>query len=156
MNERQQYIILRSFEKVLKEAIKDVGAEVKADLVEQNDGEGISVNVSIGDAKAKLALVCPTGKELVGMGDEFLQFMRDHGMTHETVNEDWKRCVTVSGRHVIWEETGEYVPGVVVQIVNKASYVKPTMDAQGVLMAARDCGLLDASTIELLEGADGN
>ena len=158
MNDRQKFIILKAFEGVLKDALKDVSADVKADLMELSDGETLTIGVDVGGEKVKISLVCPQSTEFVGRGEEFEAFMQAHGMTKTVINDDWKKCVVQAGRNVLWEETGEIVPGVCVQVVDKAAYVKTThFDKPKVLWAARESGLLDAATVSLLKGgASGN
>ena len=150
MNTKQQLVIAAAVERVAGKARKDLAADVKAQLYEEgNDGAA----VKIGDQRVHVNLYSPSSKEYVGEGEEFTEFMREHGMIREVVDDEWKKCIVVAGKNVLWEETGEVVPGVSVQIVEKADYVKvEKLNAEKVLAAARDAGLLEADPLPMLEG----
>ena len=150
MNDKERFVILKAFERVVKDASKDVAADVKAQLIEEGNA---GVKVLIGGERVTVNLYTPSSTEYVGTGEEFVSFMRDHGMTHEVVSDEWKQCVVVAGDKVLWEETGEVVPGVYVQVVQKADFIKcERMNARKVLFAARDAGMLDGATVQMLEG----
>ena len=153
MNNEKLLVILRAYQKVLKNAADNVAADVKSELWERNEGNGTSDDVYIGDVRAKVTLEAPSvGKELVGQGEEFEEFMREHGMVIEVIDERWTQCVVQAGGKVLWEETGELVPGVYVQVTEKAQAVKVyNPNPRETLFAAREAGLLEATTIHLLE-----
>ena len=150
VNEKQQLVLVSAVHSVSGKAKKELAAEVKAQLYEEgNDG----ATVKIGDQRVTINLYCPSTKEYVGDGEEFAEFMREHGMVKEVIDDEWKKCIVVAGNKVLWEETGEVVPGVSVQIIEKADYVKcERMNAEKVLAAARDAGMLDSVSLPLLEG----
>ena len=152
MSKKQQLVLASAVERIAGKAKKDLAADVKAQLYEEgNDG----ATVKIGSQRVHINLYSPSSKELVGEGEEFIGFMREHGMVREVVDDEWKKCIVVAGKNVLWEETGEVVPGASVQIVEKADYVKvERFNAEKVLAEAREAGMLDSVTLPMLEGGN--
>jgi len=105
------YAVRNIAAKVIEEGLKNDAAEVKAQLLDEYERTGQDrVEVRFGRLKAHVTL--KSGREtLHGVGPEFVEFMRDKGMTHEVVDPEWKDCVVNVGGQVIWAETGEVVPG---------------------------------------------
>lgn len=161
--EKQMLVMRVALGTILDPETEASKAAVKADMWERNDGNGTSDTVVIGDTKTKVTFVGQSAtKTLVGRGEEFEQFMREHGMVKEVIDDGWTKCVVQAGSEIIWEETGEVVPGVVFQLKERAAYVKVgipkngTDEAWEILNAAYTAGMLDSATIQMLGGGDGD
>ena len=152
MNDKERLVVLKAFQKVLDSAVDDATAEVKAELWERNGGNGTGDDVYIGDTKSKVAFVGQSAsKQFIGRGEEFEQFMRDHGMVKEVIDDGWTKCVVQAGDRVLWEETGEVVPGVYISFKERAAYVTVKIhEPKDVLFAAHYAGMLDGATLQML------
>ena len=130
---------------------KLLAAEVKSELIERGS---VGDTVKIGNQRAHITLVCPEPKpEFTGGEPGFFEFMQEHGMTVEKVSDKWVEHVVEVNGQVIWQETGEVVPGARVRMVEKASYTKvERMSSRDVLFEAKKAGMLDAVTLPMLEG----
>ena len=160
MDAGKRYIILKAFEKALKDALGDANADVRAELDALSATYGVDrINVRIGDTETKVTLVQRKAvRELVGEGAEFMEFMADHGMVRATVDESWTDHAAEVGGDIVWLDTGEVVPGARASVRESAPYPKVSgLKPAEVLKAASAEGLLEPVAVPLLErGIDGD
>lgn len=141
------YATASAMGKALEEYRKDAGAELKAKLMEQYEDAGQDrVNIQWPGGTAYVTLA-PGRRTIEGEGPAFMEFMRDHGMTVETVSPEWKELVEERDGRLIWKETGEVVPGAGVK--EGAAYV-----ALKGLKAPDRLAFIDHMRTEGLGGAD--
>ena len=160
MDAGKRYIILKAFEKAIKDALGDANADVRAELDALSATYGVDrINVRIGDTETKVTLVQRKAtRELVGEGAEFMEFMADHGMVRATVDESWTEHAAEVGGDIVWLDTGEVVPGARASVRESAPYPKVSgLKPAEVLRAANAEGLLEPVAVPLLErGIDGD
>ena len=160
MDAGKRYIILKAFEKAIKDALGDANADVRAELDALSATYGVDrINVRIGDTETKVTLVQRKAvRELVGDGAEFMEFMADHGMVRATVDESWTDHAAEVGGDIVWLDTGEVVPGARASVRESAPYPKVSgLKPAEVLKAASAEGLLEPVAVPLLErGHDGD
>lgn len=142
-----EFAVKKTFAKALDDHIKDESADLKAHLMALNDETGADrIAWQVGDMKGSVTL-CAGRETIVGDGPEFMAFMREHGMTVESVDPGWKDCVTKVAGRVVWAETGEPVPGASVQ--TGAEYVK----VNGVKASERMALIEEAARTGIIGGA---
>ena len=154
MDAGKRYIVLKAFEKALKDALGDASADVRAELDALSATYGVDrINVRIGDTETKVTLVQRKAtRELVGEGAEFMAFMADHGMVRATVDESWTDHAAEVGGDIVWLDTGEVVPGARASVRESAPYPKVSgLKPAEVLKAASAEGLLEPVAVPLLE-----
>lgn len=148
-----------SLDKELSSRLRDLRCDVYEDLVEENDGRKNVKGVGIGNVEVTIG-VYPSQQTtaIVGYGEEFTEFMREHGMTHEVINDGWEQCVVQMGGKIVWEETGEVVPGAYLQVQDNKPKMRISiprgMTHNEVLFEASQAGLLDVATMPLLIEGD--
>ena len=160
MDAGKRYIVLKAFEKALKDALGEANVDIRAELEALSSTYGVDrINVRIGDTETKVTLVQRKAvRELVGSGAEFMEFMADHGMVRATVDESWTEHAAEVGGDVVWLDTGEVIPGARASVKESAPYPKVSgLKPAEVLRAANAEGLLEPVAVPLLErGTDGD
>ena len=142
-----EFAVKKTFAKELDEHIKDESADIKSELLDLYEESGADrVAWQVGSMKGSVTL-CAGRETIVGDGPEFMEFMREHGMTIETVDPGWKDCVAKVGGRVVWAETGEPVPGASIQ--TGAEYLK----VNGVKASERMKLIEEAGRIGIIGGA---
>ena len=160
MDAGKRYVILKAFEKAMKDALGDSNADIRAELEALSATYGVDrINVRIGDTETKVTMVQRKAvREYRGEGAAFMEFMADHGMVTATVDPKWQDEVAEVGGDIVWLATGEIVPGAHVEVRESAPYPKVSgLKPAEVLSAARDEGLLEPVAVPMLErGRDGD
>lgn len=161
MDAGKRYVILKAFEKALKEPVKDANDEFRAEVLALSDAYGVKkVSVNIGAIEADVELRAKKPRiDFHGEGAEFMAFMEAKGMLVTTVDERWEKEVAYVGDRVVWVSTGEVVPGAFVLVSETAPYLQMGrgFDAEAILREASERGLLEPVTVTMLEGGhDGD
>lgn len=155
MDAGKRYVVLKAFEKALKDAIRDANLDIRAELELLNGSYGVDrIKVKVGTTETMVTLVERKPViEFAGSGRDFTEFMRSKGMVRETVDESWTSEVAEVGGSVVWVSTGEVVPGAFASVRESAPYPKVSgLDAQAVLRSAKREGLLEPVALPVLEG----
>lgn len=143
----REYVALTALSKAAASARDELKEELKARMRAKD-----RISADIGSQEPYITM--SKGRASVkGEGLEFERFMRDVGMTVETVNPQWNKIArpTADGR-VVWPATGEIIPGAWAEESEPYPVVKDLGDPLAYLADARSAGVLDAATMPLLGG----
>ena len=151
----ERLAILAAMRKKVDAAYKSAQTEADAEIKAM--GAGVTkVTTSVGGERVDITVPINRPKPWPpeDRRSPFWEFMRDHGMTEETLAPGWDKRVVRAGDAMVWEETGEVVPDGA-WLPESMGTARPTVrDADAVLREASRLGLLSAEMPMLGGGAE--
>ena len=148
MNLTDAYVLAKAGRKVLADAESRLGAELGREMAGQSattkrsDVGGRTLKVTLSDGRMTID----------GFGEQFLDFMEAKGLVTRAVRPEWKKLVSaVDGGLVVWNETGEVVPGASWHRGTDYLTIRNFGDAAEIIANARATGALEEA-MPLLEG----